>query len=135
MLIRVRSNARLLRAGDAPTGQPWRSVSFQSSGGAKIQAWVCTPPGDGPFPMILHTHGGPTSVQTEVYGPSAQAWVDHGFAWMSVNYRGSTTFGREHEQAIRGMLGHREVDDIAAAYQWAVDNGVAQTGCGDPDRR
>lgn len=115
----------LLRADESPSGQPWRSVSFTSSGGATIQAWVCTPEGDGPWPLILHTHGGPTSVQTEVYGPSAQAWVDHGFAWMSVNYRGSTTFGRDFEYAIHGMLGFREVDDMVAAREWAIQNGIA----------
>ena len=116
----------ILVPGDAPAGIKWRSVSFASTGGAQIQAWVVTPEGEGPFPMIMHMHGGPTAVQTEVFSASAQTWVDHGFAWMSVNYRGSITFGREFQNSIQGMLGHREVDDVAAAYHWAVDNGVAQ---------
>jgi dipeptidyl aminopeptidase/acylaminoacyl peptidase len=47
---------------------------------------------------------------------------------MSVNYRGSSTFGHEFESAIRGELGRREVDDIVAARTWLVDHGVA-----DPD--
>lgn len=116
----------VLSAGQVPAGRPWRSVTFASSGGAQIQAWVAVPEGKGPFPTILHTHGGPTSVMTEMYTPSAQAWLDHGFAWMSVNYRGSTTFGRDFEQSIWGMLGVREVDDMAAAYHWLVSNGIAQ---------
>ncbi|MEM7111496.1 MAG: prolyl oligopeptidase family serine peptidase [Chloroflexota bacterium] len=115
--------------GDAtvPTGHPWRSVTFPSSQGAEIQAWVATPEGEGPFPMILHTHGGPTSVMTETFNPEAQAWLDHGFAFMSVNYRGSTTFGKAFEKAIWGNLGDVEVDDMAAARDWAVENGIAMS--------
>jgi dipeptidyl aminopeptidase/acylaminoacyl peptidase len=116
----------VLQAGEAPAGQQWRSVSFDSSGGARIQAWLGTPDGKGPYPTIVHMHGGPTSVMTDVFSPSIQTWIDHGFAVLSVNYRGSTTFGREFQHAILGMLGVREVDDMAAAYQWLVDNGVAQ---------
>lgn len=116
----------VLAAGTPPESRPWRSVSFPSSGGATIQAWLAVPDGDGPFPTIVNVHGGPTAVQTETFSPGAQTWLDHGFAWMSVNYRGSTTFGRDFERAILGMLGHREVDDMAAAVQWLIDNGVAQ---------
>ncbi len=113
----------LLASGDAPAGRPWRSVTFKSSGDVAIQAWLCTPETE-PQGLIIHMHGGPTTVTTETYKPDAQTWVDHGFAWMSVNYRGSTTFGREFEAAIWGMLGHREVDDIVSAYHWAVDNSI-----------
>lgn len=116
----------LASGGNPPASRKFRSVTFASSGGAQIQAWVATPDGDGPWPMILDTHGGPTAVETEAYAPDAQAWLDHGFAFLSVNYRGSVTFGRDFEQAIWGNLGDLEVDDMAAAYQWAVDNKIAQ---------
>ena len=89
-----------LAAASAPSGRPWSSVSFPSTNGANIQAWVATPEGDGPFPTILHIHGGPTAVTTEAYSPEAQAYLDHGFAFLSINYRGSTTFGKDFEQAI-----------------------------------
>ncbi|MFW5691044.1 MAG: prolyl oligopeptidase family serine peptidase [Chloroflexota bacterium] len=111
---------------DLPPGQPWRSVTFTTLGGATIQGWLMTPPGDGPFPLVIHAHPGPTDVQTEVYAPEALAWVDHGAAWLSVNYRGSTTFGFDHMAAIGGILGHREVDDLAAAVAWAVAQGIAR---------
>lgn len=114
----------LLAADDAPAGLPMRSVTFPSDG-VEIQAWVGTPPGSGPFPLVIEMHGGPTAVQTDDYSPNLQAWMDHGFAVMSVNYRGSTTFGRDFERAIWGKLGTVEVDDLAAARQWAVDQGIA----------
>jgi dipeptidyl aminopeptidase/acylaminoacyl peptidase len=83
------------------------------------------PEGKGPFPMILYTHGGPESVQTEEFSPEAQAWLDHGFAWLSINYRGSTTFGRAFQQQIWGDLGHWELEDMVAARDWLVREGIA----------
>ena len=113
---------------DVPPGTAWRSVSYESSGGANIQAWLATPAGEGPYPTIVHTHGGPTAVQTNTWKPDAQAWLDHGFAFFSLNYRGSTTFGYDFQHAIDGNLGDLEVDDIACGVQWLLDNGIAQPG-------
>ncbi len=117
--------ATLLAAGEVPAGRPWRSITFASSDNAEIQAWLAVPEGDGPFPTILHTHGGPTAVMMEFFSAEAQAYLDHGFAWCSVNYRGSTTFGRDFERVIYGNLGVREVDDMAAARDWLISNGVS----------
>jgi dipeptidyl aminopeptidase/acylaminoacyl peptidase len=116
----------VLEAGDAPEGRAWRSVTFKGANGDDIQAWLATPDGDGPFPTILETHGGPTSVMSQYYSPDSQAWLDHGFAYFTINYHGSTTFGQAFEKSIWGQLGQLEVDDMAAAYHWLVDNGVAQ---------
>ena len=113
---------------DVPPGIPWRSVIYRSSDGAEIQAWLATPSGDGPFPTIVHTHGGPTAVQTNTWKPDAQAWLDHGFAFFSLNYRGSITFGYDFQHAIDGNLGDLEVEDIAAGVQWLLDNRVAMPG-------
>lgn len=115
----------LLSAEPVPASRPWRSVTFQSTDDATIQAWVATPEGDGPFPTILHTHGGPDSVMPNLFSAESQAWLDHGFAWISVNYRGSVTFGKAYQQIIWGDLGNKEIDDIAAAYQWLVDSEIA----------
>lgn len=124
--IETGASRTVLGAGDVPPSRDWRSIQVKSTGGATIQAWVATPEGTGPFPTILHTHGGPTAVQTETFSASAQTFLDHGFAWVSVNYRGSVTFGRDFERSILGMLGHREVDDMAAVAEWLIENGIAQ---------
>ncbi len=65
-------------------------------------------------------------MQTEEFSPEAQAWLDHGFALLSMNYRGSTTFGRAFQQQIWGDLGHWEVEDMAAARDWLMREGIAQ---------
>ncbi len=109
----------------APSGHRWRSIQFASSGGASIQGWLATPPGAGPFPTIIETHGGPTAVAAESYHRQGHAWVDHGFAFLTINYRGSYTFGYDFENAIHGHLGDLEVDDIVAARDWLVAIGIA----------
>lgn len=115
----------VLAAGEVSPGRPWRSITFTSSDGQAIQGWLAVPEGEGPFPTILETHGGPTAVQAEVFSARSQAWLDHGFAFLTINYRGSTTFGREFEHKIVGDLGHWEVEDMVAARRWLVANGIA----------
>ncbi|MCY3799438.1 MAG: prolyl oligopeptidase family serine peptidase [Chloroflexi bacterium] len=109
-----------------PKSRQWRSVRYASTDGAPIQAWLATPPGAGPYPTIVHTHGGPTAVMTNRWAPEAQAWLDHGFAFFSLNYRGSTTFGYDFQHAIDGNLGALEVEDIAAGVAWLIAEGIAQ---------
>lgn len=119
----------VLAAGEVPQSHPWFSIAFPSSDGQLIQGWLSLPEGEGPFPTILHTHGGPTAVTTEVFSPANQLWVDHGFALLTINYRGSTTFGRDFEKKIWGDLGHWEIEDMVAARNWLVEQGIAQPDC------
>jgi dipeptidyl aminopeptidase/acylaminoacyl peptidase len=115
----------VLAAGETAPGRPLRAVTFASTDGQEIQGWLGVPGGEGPFPTILYTHGGPESVQTEEFLPEAQAWLDNGFAWFSINYRGSTTFGRAFQEQIWGNLGHWELEDMVAARDWLVREGIA----------
>ncbi|HSJ29431.1 MAG TPA: prolyl oligopeptidase family serine peptidase, partial [Acidimicrobiia bacterium] len=125
------SEARPLLPGLAAefAGARWEEFTFRSTDDAEIHGWVLVPPGDGPFPLILNGHGGPTSVQGPVFAPTAQAWVDHGFAYATVNYRGSVGFGEAFREALTGRIGTVEIDDIVSARRWLVDSGIA-----DPDR-
>ena len=119
----------ILKAGEVPPGRPWSSFVFPSSDGQEIQGWVAVPDGDGPFPLILDTHGGPQAAQAEIFLPDAQAWLDHGFAWASINYRGSTTFGKGFEEQIWGNPGDLEVEDMVAARDYLIKKGIA-----DPEK-
>jgi dipeptidyl aminopeptidase/acylaminoacyl peptidase len=120
-----RQTRTILASGVVPPGRPFRSVTFPSADGTRIQAWLGVPDGDPPYAVVLETHGGPTSATFPTFSPGAQAFLDHGYAVLSVNYRGSTTFGREFEHAIWGRLGQLELEDMAAARTWLIENGIA----------
>ncbi len=111
---------------NVPTSHPWQSITYNSSDGQEIQAWLSIPEGEGPFPTIINMHGGPHAVETEAFKPLAQSWVDHGFAFLNINFRGSTTFGRDFQEKIWGNLGHWELEDMAAARDWLVKQGIAR---------
>ena len=110
-----------------PAGRPWKSITFESSDGQQIQGWLGVPDGQGPFPTILNTHGGPDSVTTLQFAPGSQAWMEHGYAYLTINYRGSTTFGRKFQEQIWGNPGRWEIDDMKAARDWLVDKGIADS--------
>lgn len=111
---------------DSYPSQPWREVTFPSIGGAEVHAWLMTPDGDGPWPAILYSHGGPTSVASPTFHPGCQAWVDNGFALLSVNYRGSTSFGDAYREALTGDAGGVDVADMVAGRRWLIESGVAR---------
>jgi len=115
----------VLPAGEVPPGRPWKHVTFTSRDGEIIQGWMGIPEGKGPFPTILHTHGGPETETVEYFLPASQAWLDHGFAWLAINYRGSTGFGRAFREKIWGNPGYWELEDMAAARDWLIKEGIA----------
>lgn len=115
----------VVETGNPATGAAWQNITFPSSDGMMVQAWLALPDTEPPYPVIVHAHGGPTSVMTDVYSAGSQAWVDHGFAFMSVNYRGSTTFGRDFQTAINGNVGELELQDIEAGVRYLFEQGIA----------
>ncbi len=114
----------VLPPADLPPGRAVQSVQFPSSDGVMVQGWLCLPDGDGPFPTILETHGGPHDFVKETFGMGS-LWAENGFAWLSVNFRGSTTFGRDFLQKIWGDAGHWELEDMVAARDYLVGQGIA----------
>ncbi|HEV2374192.1 MAG TPA: prolyl oligopeptidase family serine peptidase [Streptosporangiaceae bacterium] len=116
----------VLPAGSPPRSHRWRSVTFTSADGTPVQGWLLTPRGNGPWPAVVHLRGGPHLVTTESWLPAAQAWADHGFAFLTINYRGSTSFGRDFQEQIVGRQGELEVTDAAAGRDWLVANGLAR---------
>ena len=82
-----------------------------------------------PLPLICLIHGGPTSYDAPGFNFDYAYWTGQGYAILNVNYRGSTSFGQEFSESIRGEWGPREADDILSG----VDH-VVQRGWADPDR-
>jgi acetyl esterase/lipase len=119
----------MLPVAECPPGRPWRSASFPSSDGVSVQAWLGLPSSsdlsEGPFPTILHVHGGPSGSVSDNFDASSQAWLDHGFAFLTMNYRGSTGSGRDFQEKINGDVGHWELEDMLAARRWLIEQGIA----------
>ncbi len=76
-------------------------------------------------PAILMVHGGPTSQRTAEYEARSQFYATRGFAVMDVNYRGSTGYGREYRNALRGNWGVADVEDVVAGANHLVEQGLA----------
>ena len=117
---------------EAPHGRAVRTVFATNDAGDRIQGFVYTPDGDGPFPTILYSHGGPTGDEdSDRFHPEWQAYVDAGFAVVSANYRGSQGYGKRFRDAMRftDEMGDRQTEDLLAVLDLAIAEGVA-----DPDR-
>ena len=74
-------------------------------------------------PLIVATHGGPTGHRSAVLDLAAQFWTSRGFAFVQVNYRGSTGRGRAYRDALRGRWGILDVDDAVAAARHLAARG------------
>ncbi|WP_371791276.1 prolyl oligopeptidase family serine peptidase [Streptomyces sp. NBC_01471] len=108
----------------APESVPVRDVWVEGPGG-RIHALVQQPVGDGPFPTVFEIHGGPTWHDSDAFASGPAAWVDHGYAVVRVNYRGSTGYGRAWTDALKHRVGLIELEDIGAVRAWAVSSGLA----------
>lgn len=109
----------------APASVPVEDVWVEGPGG-RVHALVQKPTGaSGPLPTVFEIHGGPTWHDSDAFAAGPAAWVDHGYAVVRVNYRGSTGYGREWTDALKHRVGLIELEDIAAVREWAVTSGLA----------
>ena len=86
------------------------------------------PAGDRP-PLIVMSHGGPTSMHLPSYAPAIQWWTSRGFAVVHVNYRGSSGFGRAYRNRLNAAWGLVDVVDCIS-----VARALAGAGRVDPQR-
>ncbi len=87
------------------------------------------PDGDGrpdeALPMVLFVHGGPWARDSWGYNPYHQWLANRGYAVLSVNFRGSTGFGKKFINAADGEWSGKMHDDLIDAVDWAVDREIA----------
>ena len=84
---------------------------------------------DEPLPIVLFVHGGPQARDNWGYEPVHQWLANRGYAVLSVNFRGSTGFGKEFANAGNREWGGKMHDDLIDAVNWTVREGIA-----NPDR-
>ena len=101
-----------------------RPIDFPSAGGRRAFAFFYPPKNDDAHapagttpPLIVKSHGGPTSAAEHVYDTGVQYWTSRGFAVVDVNYGGSTGYGRAYRESLRDRWGIVDVEDCAAAAE------------------
>jgi dipeptidyl aminopeptidase/acylaminoacyl peptidase len=86
--------------------------------------------GDGrpekPLAMVLNVHGGPWTRNEFGYDPEHQWMANRGYAVLSVNFRGSTGFGKVFVNAADHEWAGKMHDDLLDAVDWAVKQRIAQ---------
>jgi dienelactone hydrolase len=78
-----------------------------------------------PLPLVVDVHGGPTAHDEDAFRAYPSAWVDHGYAVVEVNYRGSTGYGSAWRDALEARVGHVELEDVVAVRDHLVAAGIA----------
>ncbi len=82
------------------------------------------PAGEKP-PLLVMSHGGPTAQHFPVFGLDIQYWTSRGIAVLDVNYGGSTGYGREYRERLKGNWGIVDVDDCANGAKYLAARGEA----------
>jgi dipeptidyl aminopeptidase/acylaminoacyl peptidase len=111
-------------------------IEFSTDDGTAAHAYYYPPqnpgfrgPDDERPPLVVRAHGGPTSETTPDLRPYVQFFTTRGFAFVDVNYGGSTGYGREYRERLYGRWGIVDVGDCVAAARH-----LAETRRADPDR-
>jgi len=107
-----------------------RLVTWQAEDKTPVQGFYY-PPTNPNFtsaelpPAILNFHGGPTSEATLRYSAEAAYFTSRGYAFMEVNYRGSSGYGRTYRETLRQHWGDLDTEDASGAAHALIDQGLA----------
>ena len=115
--------------------QSMHPVEITARDGLVMTAYVTLPPGAKadmpqrpakPVPMVLLVHGGPWARDNYGYNAYHQWLANRGYAVLSVNFRGSTGFGKAFISAGDLEWGRKMHDDLLDAVNWAIKENIAQ---------
>ena len=109
--------------------RPMEIYKLEARDGTELMVHLTQPEGKGPFPLIVHPHGGPHGPRDYwQYNPEVQMLASRGFAVLQVNFRGSGGYGRAFESAGYGQWGASMQDDLTDATLWAIGEGYTEPG-------
>ncbi|HVM92905.1 MAG TPA: S9 family peptidase [Terriglobales bacterium] len=97
-----------------------------------ISALVYVPynlPRNAQHPAIVYVHGGPAAQTVNSFNRFVQYMANQGYLVIAPNYRGSTGYGKEFQQANLFDMGGGDLQDVLAAADW-----IKQTGYVDPKK-
>ena len=107
-----------------------RPIAFSTENGLTAHAFYypptnrdyAAPAGERP-PLLVQSHGGPTSGTSTELDLEVQFWTSRGFGVLDVNYGGSTGYGRAYRQRLDGQWGVVDVDDCVNGARFLADRG------------
>jgi dipeptidyl aminopeptidase/acylaminoacyl peptidase len=102
-------------------------ISFDSSGGARIQGWIVKPPDFDPsrrYPLLLEIHGGPHGMYNVGFEPAFQNFAANGYVLLFINPRGSTGYGNAFTNAIAKHYPGVDYDDLMAGVDTVIKQGA-----------
>ena len=107
-----------------------QAIEFPTEGGLSAHAFFYPPqncdytaPTDDLPPLLVISHGGPTSATSTALDLEIQYWTSRGIAVLDVNYGGSSGYGRAYRQRLNGQWGLVDVDDCANGARYLAENG------------
>jgi len=107
-----------------------RAVEFPTEHGLTAHSFFYAPknrdyvaPADEQPPLLVMSHGGPTSATSSTLNLIIQYWTSRGIAVLDVNYGGSTGYGRAYRQRLQGQWGVVDVDDCVNGARYLVERG------------
>jgi len=115
--------------------QAMHALEIPARDGLTLPSYLTLPPGSDPdgdgvpdkaVPMVLLVHGGPWARDGYGFNRAHQWLANRGYAVMSVNFRGSTGFGKDFINAGNLEWGVAMHNDLIDAVEWAVGKGIAQ---------
>jgi dipeptidyl aminopeptidase/acylaminoacyl peptidase len=95
-----------------------------------ISAFVYVPfnlPRNGEHPAIVYVHGGPTAQTLNTFNRFVQYMANQGYLVIAPNYRGSTGYGKEFQQANLFDMGGGDLQDVLAAADWIKQTGYVDS--------
>ncbi len=104
-----------------------RPISWRGTDGIEIHGLLYSTQRDdvgGLPPAIVRIHGGPTAQSRAIYSADIQFLATRGYTVLDVNYRGSTGYGREYMNDLRGNWGIHDVNDAVSAARHLGDSGL-----------
>lgn len=110
--------------------RPMSAETVRARDGLELLCYLTLPSGftpgsSPPVPLVLQVHGGPWSRDVWGLNPVHQWLADRGYAVMSVNFRGSTGFGKAFVNAGDRQWSKAMHTDLLDAVEWAIARGIA----------
>ncbi len=112
-----------------------QAIEFPSTAGETVHAFFY-PPRNHDYeeetsekpPLLVLSHGGPTSAASSALNLKIQYWTSRGLAVLDVNYRGSTGYGRGYRKKLEGAWGVADVEDCVNGAKYLAARDLVDDG-------